>query len=249
MALCSIGPWSKEVHYNQGQTPEKSLNSDASTCPHKTQRRVTFHLPDGSQESCSDSGLGDHEPSSTASTTQPLPLAFPQEEYYQQTSPNSRTEGDGNSDPESTMVEVNLTKALAEASETCTQECLILGHSDSCWMPPVLVTQFQSPSNTGTLPTLPSFGFQHQQSYPWARGAKADGRQCHTLGRSVPKDDLAKGMNRPQFYNTLERHCSSKSKVSDPVKVIPLASFSSPLSSQQTPATEGSSAFLHEHQL
>ncbi|XP_055744321.1 protocadherin-11 X-linked-like isoform X1 [Salvelinus fontinalis] len=240
-------PGQIHTRQNQGQTPEKSLNSDASTCPHKTQRRVTFHLPDGSQESCSDSGLGDQEPSSIASTTQPLPLGFPQEEYYQQTSPNSRTEGDGNSDPESTMVEVNLTKALAEASETCTQECLILGHSDSCWMPPVLVTQFQSPSNTGTLPTLPSFGFQHQQSYPWARGAKADGRQCHTLGRPAPKDDLAKGMNRPQFYNTLERQCSSKSKVSDPVKVIPLASFSSPLSSQQTPATEGS--FLHEHQL
>lgn len=62
---------------------------------------MTFHLPDGSQESCSDSGLGDPEPSSTASTTQPLPLSFPQEEYYEQTSPNSRTEGDGNSDPES----------------------------------------------------------------------------------------------------------------------------------------------------
>lgn len=67
----------------------------------QTQRRVTFHLPDGSQESCSDSGLGDPEPSSTASTTQPLPLSFPQDEYYEQTSPNSRTEGDGNSDPES----------------------------------------------------------------------------------------------------------------------------------------------------
>ncbi|KAI1898980.1 hypothetical protein AGOR_G00077970 [Albula goreensis] len=65
-----------------------------------TQRRVTFHLPDGSQESCSDSGLGDQEPSSSASTTQPLPLGFAQEEYYE-TSPNSRTEGDGNSDPES----------------------------------------------------------------------------------------------------------------------------------------------------
>ncbi|OXB66550.1 hypothetical protein ASZ78_013536 [Callipepla squamata] len=65
------------------------------------QRRVTFHLPDGSQESCSDSGLGDHEPSSGASTSHPLPLGFPQEEYYEQASPNSRTEGDGNSDPES----------------------------------------------------------------------------------------------------------------------------------------------------
>ncbi|KAM7417577.1 hypothetical protein PAMA_017288 [Pampus argenteus] len=87
--------------WNLSQTPEKTFNSPPPICPHKTQRRVTFHLPDGSQESCSDSGLGDPEPSSMASATQPLPLSFPQEEFYEQTSPNSRTEGDGNSDPES----------------------------------------------------------------------------------------------------------------------------------------------------
>ncbi|XP_039474848.1 protocadherin-11 X-linked isoform X1 [Oreochromis aureus] len=249
---------------NQSQTPEKSFNSPPPICPHKeacqlgkitsvnTQRRVTFHLPDGSQESCSDSGLGDPEPSITASTTQPLPLSFPQEEYYEQTSPNSRTEGDGNSDPEST-IEVNLQKALAEASETCTQECLILGHSDSCWMPPALA-QFQGPGSNSPISTptttaitaaLPSFGFQQS----CARGIKAnmgsmgvmDGR--HTLGRSVPKkDELDKGINRPQFYNTLDRHCSKKE---DPVKVIPLASFSSP--GQQTGG--GGSSFLHENQL
>ncbi|KAK2891264.1 hypothetical protein Q8A67_013907 [Cirrhinus molitorella] len=131
-------------------------------------------------------------------------------------------------------IEVNLQKALAEASETCTQECLILGHSDSCWMPPAL-TQFQ----TSGAATLPSFGFQQS----WARGTKPDGR--HTLGRSVPKDDLDKGSNRPQFYNTLERHCGKKE---DPVKVIPLASFSA-TSSPQMSAGGGSSAFLHEHQL
>lgn len=151
-------------------------------------------------------------------------------------------------------IEVNLQKALAEASETCTQECLILGHSDSCWMPPALA-QFQDPVNNSPTSTptaaaitsvMPSFGLQ--QSF--ARGAKAnlvtmgvmDGR--HTLGRSVPKkDELDKGGNRPQFYNTLDRHCSSKKE--DPVKVIPLASFSSP---EQT-AGGGSGSFLHEHQL
>eukprot|EP00066_Takifugu_rubripes_P005913 XP_003970301.1 PREDICTED: protocadherin-11 X-linked-like [Takifugu rubripes] len=215
----------------------------------QTQRRVTFHLPDGSQESCSDSGLGDPEPSSTASTAQTLPLSFPQEEYYEQTSPNSRTEGDGNSDPESKGPLPPST--LAEASETCTQECLILGHSDSCWMPPALA-QFQSPgSNSPTSTpvaasiagTMPTFGFQPS----FAQGAKAsmglmDGR--HTLGRSVPrKDELDKGINRPQFYNTLDRHCSSKKE--EPVKVIPLASFSS---SEQTTGG-GSGSFLHEHQL
>uniref|UniRef100_A0A667X178 Protocadherin 11 Y-linked n=1 Tax=Myripristis murdjan TaxID=586833 RepID=A0A667X178_9TELE len=202
------------------RAPQACLPSDNGT---RTQRRVTFHLPDGSQESCSDSGLGDPEPSSTASTTQPLPLGFPQEEYYEQTSPNSRTEGDGNSDPESS----EYRKALAEASETCTQECLILGHSDSCWMPPALA-QFQAPgsnSNIGSMGVM-------------------DGR--HTLGRSVPKkDELDKGINRPQFYNTLDRHSSSKKE--DPVKVIPLASFSSP--GQQTPTSGGSTSFLHEHQL
>ncbi|KAG7518363.1 hypothetical protein JOB18_032702 [Solea senegalensis] len=230
------------------------ITTQPSLDPHnlRTQRRVTFHLPDGSQESCSDSGLGDPEPSSTASTTQPLPLSFPQEEYYEQTSPNSRTEGDGNSDPEST-IEVNLQKALAEASETCTQECLILGHSDSCWMPPALA-QFQGPgsNNPTSIPTATSitgthssFGF-HQSC---DQGAKAymgsmgvmDGR--HTLGRSVPrKDEMDKGINRPQFYNTLDRH----SKKEDPVKVIPLASFSCP---GQHTTTGGSSSFLHEHQL
>ncbi|RMB97802.1 hypothetical protein DUI87_25659 [Hirundo rustica rustica] len=71
----------------------------------KPQRRVTFHLPDGSQESCSDSGLGDHEPTSGASASHPLPLGFPQDEFYEQASPNSRTEGDGNSDPESNILD------------------------------------------------------------------------------------------------------------------------------------------------
>uniref|UniRef100_A0A3P8UVD2 Uncharacterized protein n=1 Tax=Cynoglossus semilaevis TaxID=244447 RepID=A0A3P8UVD2_CYNSE len=124
------------------------------------------------------------------------------------------------------------------SSETCTQECLILGHSDSCWMPPVLA-QFQSPGSNGPTPisttgvkaSLGSMGIM-------------DGR--HTLGRSVPrKNDLDKGINQPQFYHTLDRHCSSKKE--DHVKVIPLASFS--LSGQQTPTNGGSGSFLHEHQL
>ncbi|KAK3563954.1 hypothetical protein QTP86_006279 [Hemibagrus guttatus] len=132
-------------------------------------------------------------------------------------------------------IEVNLQKAMAEASETCTQECLILGHSDSCWMPPA-VTQFQMTAAA----TLPSFSLQQS----WARsGAMPDGR--HTLGRSVPRDDLDKGSNRPQFYSTLDRHCSKKE---DAVKVIPLASFSA-TSSPQNSGAGASSSFLHEHQL
>ncbi|XP_072914502.1 protocadherin-11 X-linked isoform X1 [Hemitrygon akajei] len=231
----------------------------------QSQRRVTFHLPDGSQESCSDSGLGDHEPNSSASTSHPLPLGFPQEEYYEQASPNSRTEGDGNSDPESRGlcisessfrcpgstehrnvhlnvesnvnppirgVEVSLQKVLTEASETCTQECLVLGHSDNCWMPPSL-TQCQQPN-----PPLSSIGFQQS----WARGGRSEGR--HTLGRTSSKDDLDKGQGsgRQQLYNGSERQSSAE----DPVKVIPLANF--------TPAQQGSvsgsnSTYVHEHQL
>ncbi|NXT02769.1 PCDH9 protein, partial [Jacana jacana] len=67
-----------------------------------SQRRVTFHLPDGSQESCSDSGLGDHEPVSGGTLiSHPLPLVQPQDEFYDQASPDKRTEADGNSDPNS----------------------------------------------------------------------------------------------------------------------------------------------------
>ncbi|CAH2314825.1 protocadherin-11 X-linked isoform X1 [Pelobates cultripes] len=210
------------------QTPLKESSLEAWIQP-PSQRRVTFHLPDGSQESCSDSGLGDHEPSGSSNTSHALPLGFPQEEYYEQTSANSRTEGDGNSDPEST-IEVNLQKALAEASETCTQECLILGHSDNCWMPPSL-TQYQQAN-----PPLPTFGFQQS----WGRGTRPEG--VHTLGRPVPKDDIDKGASRPQFYNTCERHCT----VEDPVKVIPLANFTP---CQQAPGSGNSSIFVHEHQL
>ncbi|NXC25481.1 PCDH9 protein, partial [Campylorhamphus procurvoides] len=115
----------------------------------------------------------------------------------------------------------------------CTQECLILGHSDTCWMPPALAP-YQQPNNT----PLPSFGFQQG----WGRGARPEGR--HTLGRPLPKDDPDKGQGgpRPQFYNTCERHCASE----DPVKVIPLANFAA---SHQAPGSGSSTTFIHEHQL
>ncbi|XP_041497154.1 protocadherin-11 X-linked isoform X6 [Microtus oregoni] len=111
----------------------------------KSQRRVTFHLPEGSQESISDGGLGDHDAGSLPSTSHALPLGYPQEEYFDHGAPNNRTEGDGNSDPESTFIpglkkasEITMQPTVEEASDNCTQECLILGHSDSCWMPATL---------------------------------------------------------------------------------------------------------------
>ncbi|XP_055294473.1 protocadherin-11 X-linked isoform X1 [Moschus berezovskii] len=104
----------------------------------KSQRRVTFHLPEGSQESSSDGRLGDHDAGSLPSTSHALPLGYPQEEYFDHAANNNRTEGDGNSDPESTA-EITIQPTVEEASDNCTQECLILGHSDACWMPASLM--------------------------------------------------------------------------------------------------------------
>ncbi|NXK86921.1 PCDH9 protein, partial [Formicarius rufipectus] len=113
-----------------------------------------------------------------------------------------------------------------------TQECLILGHSDTCWMPPALA-QYPPPNAA-----LPSFGFQQG----WGRAARPEGR--HTLARPLPRDDPDKGQGapRPQFYNTCERHCASE----DAVKVIPLANFAA---SHQAPGPAGGATFVHEHQL
>ncbi|XP_032186304.1 protocadherin-11 X-linked isoform X2 [Mustela erminea] len=66
----------------------------------KSQRHVTFHLPETSQESSSDGGLGDHDVG-IPSTSHALHFGYPQEQYFDHTAPNNRTEGDGNSDPES----------------------------------------------------------------------------------------------------------------------------------------------------
>ncbi|KAM7045299.1 protocadherin-11 X-linked isoform 2-T2 [Molossus nigricans] len=116
----------------------------------KSQRRVTFHLPEGSQESSSDGGLGDHDAGSLPSASHALPLGYPQEEYFDHTAPNNRTEGDGNSDPESTA-EITVQPTVEEASDNCTQECLILGHSDACWMPASLTQASPSHAQASAL--------------------------------------------------------------------------------------------------
>uniref|UniRef100_A0A8C3X2A8 Cadherin domain-containing protein n=1 Tax=Catagonus wagneri TaxID=51154 RepID=A0A8C3X2A8_9CETA len=116
----------------------------------KSQRRVTFHLPEGSQESSSDGGLGDHDTGSLPRTSHALPLGYPQEEYFDHAAPNNRTEGDGNSDPESTA-EITVQPTVEEASDNCTQECLILGHSDACWMPASLTHSSPSQAQASAL--------------------------------------------------------------------------------------------------
>ncbi|OWJ99278.1 hypothetical protein Celaphus_00009697 [Cervus elaphus hippelaphus] len=87
----------------RSHTPMKETTTvEIWTHPHpQSQRRVTFHLPEGSQESNSDGGLGDHDAGSLPSTSHALPLGYPQEEYFDHAVNNNRTEGDGNSDPES----------------------------------------------------------------------------------------------------------------------------------------------------
>nr|XP_003735826.3 protocadherin-11 X-linked isoform X1 [Callithrix jacchus] len=124
----------------------------------KSQRRVTFHLPEGSQESISDGGLRDHDAGRLQSTSHALPLGYPQEEYFDHATPNNRTEGDGNSDPESAFIpglkkaaEITVQPTVEEASDTCTQECLILGHSDACWMPASLTHSSSSQAQASAL--------------------------------------------------------------------------------------------------
>ncbi|XP_043097637.1 protocadherin-9 isoform X2 [Puntigrus tetrazona] len=95
------------------------------------------------------------------------PLA--QDDFYEQASPDKRTEADGNSDPNS---DGPLgPRGLVEATEMCTQECLVLGHSDNCWMPPSL-SSYPSPKS-------PVSSFNNQKE--WAKERLLNG---HTLTRS-----------------------------------------------------------------
>ncbi|XP_062940115.1 protocadherin-11 X-linked isoform X5 [Cynocephalus volans] len=138
--------------------PVTTFKTPVSVHTRPSQRRVTFHLPEGSQESSSDGGLGDHDAGSLPSTSHALPLGYPQEEYLDHAAPNNRTEGDGNSDPESTFIpglkkaaEITVQPTVEEASDNCTQECLILGHSDTCWMPASLIHSSLSQSQASAL--------------------------------------------------------------------------------------------------
>ncbi|XP_053518401.1 protocadherin-11 X-linked [Artibeus jamaicensis] len=114
--------------------PEPQQQKSEGKRAGKSQRRVTFHLPEGSQESGSEGGLGELE---AAGGAHALPLHYRRGEDFYRTAPTNRTEGDGNSDPECTA-EITVQPTLEEVSDTCTQECLILGHSDACWMPAAL---------------------------------------------------------------------------------------------------------------
>ncbi|XP_017559127.2 protocadherin-9 isoform X1 [Pygocentrus nattereri] len=181
-------------------------------CTPLSQRRVTFHLPDGSQESCSDSGLGEHEPVSGGPLlSHPLPLVQPQDDFYEQASPDKRTEADGNSDPNS---DGPLgPRGLVEATEMCTQECLVLGHSDNCWMPPGL-TSYPSPKS-------PVSSYSSQKE--WTKDKLLNG---HTLSRGWKGE---RGGQEPfgdrKAYGSSEGHFGPNG--SGHMADIPLASLKS----------------------
>ncbi|XP_015219116.1 protocadherin-9 isoform X3 [Lepisosteus oculatus] len=125
---------------------------------------------------------------------------LPQDEFYEPASPDKRTEADGNSDPNS---DGPLgPRGLAEATEMCTQECLVLGHSDNCWMPPGLGSYQQ--------PKSPLSTFANQKE--WAKDKLVNG---HTLTRSWKEDG-----NRNQFgdrkqYGSAEGHFKNGNHMAD----------------------------------
>ncbi|KAG3272640.1 protocadherin-11 X-linked-like [Ictidomys tridecemlineatus] len=47
--------------------------------------------------------------------------------------------------------EITVQPTVEEASDNCTQECLILGHSDACWMPASLTHSSPSQAQTSAL--------------------------------------------------------------------------------------------------
>ncbi|XP_013362798.1 PREDICTED: protocadherin-11 X-linked [Chinchilla lanigera] len=207
----------------------------------KSQRHVTFHLPNDSQESRSDDGMGDNNASCIPHA---LSLGYPQEIYFDPIAPNNRTEGDGNSDPESTFIpglkkatEVTVQPTVEEVSDNCTQECLILGHSDACWMPASLT--YSSPlqlqtSDQCNSPLLPLASIHHQRppvtqtiAVCHSPPVTQDITLCHdpppvqvsilhqsplakstALCHSPPRTQASAVCNSPPLSQTVALHCS-----------------------------------------
>ncbi|XP_059502465.1 protocadherin-9 isoform X9 [Stegostoma tigrinum] len=189
-------------------------------------------------------------------TKGPLHTRQPQDEFYEQASPDKRTEADGNSDPNSNdiklggrvsceedvkMLQCDLDKmnewtnlytvdkreaihfgsknsdvplgprGLAEATEMCTQECLVLGHSDNCWMPPGLGSyqQLKSP--------LATFGSQKE----WIKKDKIV--NGHALSRAWKEDGNRNHFNDRKLISGNEGHYTTGNQMTD----IPLASLKS----------------------
>ncbi|XP_071991413.1 protocadherin-9 isoform X2 [Engystomops pustulosus] len=132
-----------------------------------------------------------------------------QDEFYDQVSPDKRTEADGNSDPNS---DGPLgPRGLAEATEMCTQECLVLGHSDNCWMPPSL-GPYQQPKS-------PLSTFAPQKD--WLKKDKLV--NGHTLTKTWKEDSNKNQFNDRNQYGSTDGQFTSGNHMSD----IPLANLKS----------------------
>ncbi|XP_027692542.1 protocadherin-11 X-linked-like [Vombatus ursinus] len=230
--------------------------------PGKAQRHVTFHLPESPQESGSDNVPIEAEAGAIA-IARP---GYARRDYYEHSTTRSNwSEADGNSDPEtakSTLAqkmnllaaEITVQPTLEEASDNCTQECLILGHSDSCWMPAALppcqqprsaepvVTRHSSPAphlitttamchnppepQPAAICTTPPRSL-NQELGPGAR-AEARGAQ----GRVVAQDDSH------QVRRCSPRALFCTAAHDDSIKVIPMTTFTPGQSSRGYPNIE-----------
>lgn len=102
-------------------------------------------------------------------------------------------------------------RGLVEATEMCTQECLVLGHSDNCWMPPSL-SSYPSPKS-------PVSSFNNQKE--WAKERLLNG---HTLTRSWKGErGSQEQFGDRKTYGSSEGHFGSGGHMAD----IPLASLKS----------------------
>ncbi|XP_004415683.1 PREDICTED: protocadherin-9-like [Odobenus rosmarus divergens] len=102
-------------------------------------------------------------------------------------------------------------RGLAEATEMCTQECLVLGHSDNCWMPPGL-GPYQHPKSP-----LSTFASQKE----WVKKDKLV--NGHTLTRAWKEDSNRNQFNDRKQYGSNEGHFNNGSHMTD----IPLANLKS----------------------
>eukprot|EP00063_Salmo_salar_P033228 XP_014008063.1 PREDICTED: protocadherin-9-like [Salmo salar] len=93
----------------------------------------------------------------------------------------------------------------------CTQECLVLGHSDNCWMPPTLGSYSQ--------PKSPVSNFATQKE--WAKEKLLNGHT--TLTRTWKTDSGRDQFCDKKQFGSGEGHFSSSGHMAD----IPLASLKS----------------------
>lgn len=102
-------------------------------------------------------------------------------------------------------------RGLAEATEMCTQECLVLGHSDNCWMPPSL-GPYQQPKS-------PMSTFASQKE--WVKKDKLV--NGHTLTRTWKEDSNRNQFSDRKQYGSSEGHFNTGNHMTD----IPLANLKS----------------------